>query len=121
MRDRLTLTFQLPPTAENLSGVFALVDKSVLQSLRKSRPFDLSFGRLLDLQEGERDARGLSSQWAVISETADLTDAFLGAVGTSGEERRTKLGVQTVLNSPAGKWLESLIITDLPAKRPDEE
>ena len=121
VRDRLTLTFQLPPTSDNTSGVFALVDKAVLQAVRKARPFDLSFARLLDWQEGEREARGLSAQWAVMSESADLTDGFLGNAGSQGEERRSKLAVQQVLNSPAGKWLESLILTDLPAKRPDEE
>lgn len=118
MRDTLTLTFQLPPTPDNTSGVFAVVDKTVLQSLRTVRPFDLSFSRLLDTND-EREARGLDRKWAVMSENSELTDAFLGSVGQKGDERRHKIGVQEILNSSAGDWLESFILTDLPQDRPE--
>lgn len=119
VRDTLTLTFQLPPTSDNISGVFAIVDKSVLQSLRSVRPFDLSFARLLDSKD-DREQRGLSRQWAIMSENAELTDGFLGEVGPKGNARRDKIGIQKVVNSAAGKWLESLILTDLPQDRPEE-
>ncbi|CAO1636723.1 unnamed protein product [Sympodiomycopsis kandeliae] len=119
-RDTLTLSFVLPPTADNTSGVFAVVDKSVLQSLRSVRPFDLSFARLLDTNDS-REARGLDNKWAIMSENAELTDAFLGPMGASGDERRHKIGIQTVLNSSAGNWLESLILTDLPQDRPESD
>lgn len=118
VRDTLTLSFVLPPTPDNTSGVFAIIDKSVLQSLRQVRPFDLSFARLLDTND-QREARGLDRKWAIMSENAELTDGFLGTIGSSGDERRSKIGIQTVLNSSAGNWLESLILTDLPQDRPD--
>lgn len=123
-RDTLTLTFQLPtpPAAaaagSDVFGVFAIVDKRCLQSLRSARPFDLSFARLLESND-ERERRGLSQQWAVMSENAELTDGYLGEVGQKGDARRNKVGIQTVLNSAAGEGLESLILTDVPQHRPD--
>ncbi|CAO1614116.1 unnamed protein product [Parajaminaea phylloscopi] len=119
VRDTLTLTFQLPPTTDNTSGVFAIVDKSVLQSLRTVRPFDLSFARLLDAND-DREQRGLDRKWAIMSENAELTDGFLGETGSRGDERRAKIGIQRVINSDAGNYLESLILTDLPQDRPEE-
>lgn len=118
VRDTLTLTFQLPPTSDNTSGVFAIVDKSVIQSLRSVRPFDLSFARLLDAND-DREQRGLEKKWAIMSENVELTDAFLGEVGAKGDDRRHRIGIQQVVNSSAGKWLESLILTDLPQDRPE--
>lgn len=121
-RDTLTLTFQLPATQDNTSGVFAIVDKSVLQTIRKDRPFDLSFARLFDPSGGaneERERRGLDRKWAVMTENAELTDSYLGEAGPKGEDRRAKLGLQAVLASSAGKWLESLIVTDLSQQRPE--
>lgn len=118
VRDTLTLTYQLPPTTDNTSGVFAIADKSVLQSLRKARPFDLSFARLLEESTG-KETRGLDKKWAILSENSELVDQFLGVNGPNGQERREKLSVQEALNSQAGQYLESLILTDLPQDPPE--
>lgn len=86
--------------------------------MRTARPFDLSFARLLDTND-QREARGLDRKWAIMSENAELTDGLLGSTNAAGDERRAKIGIQAVLNSSAGNWLESLILTDLPQDRPE--
>lgn len=117
--DALTYTFMLPYLApDNVSGVFALVNKTVLRSTRKGR-FDLTFAKVIDT-ENANEQRSLSSQFAILSETGDLTDAILGEIGEKGSNQRHRVGLQSVLNTNAGKLLQSLVLSDQPAKRPEE-
>lgn len=117
--DVLTYTFLLPYQApDNVSGVFALVDKTVLRSTRKGR-FDLTFAKVID-SENANEQRNLSSQFAIMSEVGDLTDAILGDIGEKGNNQRHRVGLQSALNSPAGKQLYSLVLSDQPRKRPED-
>jgi hypothetical protein len=117
--DTLTYTFSLPyQSPDNVSGVFALVDKTVLRSTKKGR-FDLTFSKVVD-SENANEQRNLSTQFAILSETGDLTDAILGDIGEKGNNQRHRVGLQSALNSTAGKLLQSLTYTDQPAKRPEE-
>ncbi|KAN0060912.1 hypothetical protein ACQY0O_006646 [Thecaphora frezii] len=115
-RDLLTLTFVLPKTADNISGVFALVDKTALQATRSGR-FDLSFTKVNDSDQAVI-SRGLSNRWAVLTESADLTDQYLGEPDARGQAQRQKLGIADALATPAGDLLESLVVTDQPEFRP---
>lgn len=118
-RDLLTLTFMLPyQGSENISGVFALVDKTVLRSTRHGR-FDLTFAKVLD-SENANEQRNLSTQFAIMSEVGELTDAILGDAGEKGNNQRHRVGLQSALNSEAGRLLYSLVLTDQPEKRPEE-
>ncbi len=115
-RDTITLTFTLPPTADNITGVFALVNKSALQHTRTGR-FDLTFAKVND-SDSTVTSRGLSKQWALISEASDLTDGFLGEPDQKGVAQRSKLGLVDLLEGQAGKFLDSLVLTDQPFTRP---
>ncbi|PWY98489.1 DUF1682-domain-containing protein [Testicularia cyperi] len=116
LRDTITLTFTLPPTGDNISGIFALVNKNVLQATRSGR-FDLSFTKVNDA-DSTVTSRGLSDKWAVMSESTDLTDAFLGDADQKGTEQRQRVGLVEALNGDTGKCLESLVLTDQPFERP---
>lgn len=116
-RDTITLTFTLPPTADNVSGVFALVNKGALQATRKDR-FDLTFAKVNDADNAVT-SRGLSQRWAIMSEASDLTDGFLGEPDQKGVTQRSKLGLVDLLEGQAGKFLDSLVLTDQPATRPE--
>lgn len=115
-RDQIVLTFTLPQTADNVIGVFGLVDKSVLQVTRSGR-FDLTFTKVVDGDQAVT-SRDLSAKWAIMSESPDLTDQFLGEPESRGQNQRTKIGIPDVLATPAGDLLQSLILTDQPAERP---
>ncbi|SPO22082.1 uncharacterized protein UTRI_02084_B [Ustilago trichophora] len=115
-RDTITLTFTLPPTADNVSGVFALVNKGALQHTRTGR-FDLTFAKVND-SDSAVTSRGLSKQWAIMSESSDLTDGFLGEPDQKGVAQRSKLGLVDLLEGQAGKFLDSLVLTDQPFTRP---
>ncbi|SPC67240.1 uncharacterized protein UHOD_02787 [Ustilago sp. UG-2017b] len=115
-RDTVTFTFTLPPTSDNVSGVFALVNKGALQHTRSGR-FDLTFAKVND-SDSAVTSRGLSNQWAIMSEASDLTDGFLGEPDQKGIAQRSKLGLTDVLEGQAGKFLDSLILTDQPFTRP---
>ncbi|SPO23406.1 uncharacterized protein UTRI_02084 [Ustilago trichophora] len=115
-RDSITLTFTLPPTADNVSGVFALVNKGALQHTRTGR-FDLTFAKVND-SDSAVTSRGLSKQWAIMSESSDLTDSFLGEPDQKGVAQRSKLGLVDLLEGQAGKFLDSLVLTDQPFTRP---
>ncbi|ETS63099.1 hypothetical protein PaG_02876 [Moesziomyces aphidis] len=115
-RDTVTFTFTLPPTSDNVSGVFALVNKSALQHTRSGR-FDLTFAKVNDT-DATVTSRGLSKQWAVMSEATDLTDGFLGEADQKGVAQRAKLGLVDLLEGQAGKLLDSLVLTDQPFSRP---
>lgn len=115
-RDTVTFTFTLPPTSDNVSGVFALVNKGALQHTRSGR-FDLTFAKVND-SDSAVTSRGLSKQWAIMSEASDLTDGFLGEPDQKGIAHRSKLGLTDVLEGQAGKFLDSLILTDQPFTRP---
>jgi hypothetical protein len=118
-RDTLTYTFCLPYQApDNVSGVFSLIDKVVLRSTKKGR-FDLTFAKVID-SDNANEQRNLSRQFAILSETGDLTDAILGEVGEKGNTQRHRVGLQSAINSNAGRLLQSLTLTDQPAKRPEE-
>ncbi|GAC92706.1 hypothetical protein PHSY_000261 [Pseudozyma hubeiensis SY62] len=116
LRDAITLTFTLPTTADNVSGVFALVNKGALQYTRSGR-FDLTFAKVID-SDSAVTSRGLSKQWAIMSEAPELTDAFLGEPDQKGVAQRTKLGLVDLLEGKAGAFLDSLVLTDQPFKRP---
>ncbi|KDN53043.1 DUF1682-domain-containing protein [Tilletiaria anomala UBC 951] len=117
-RSTLTLTLTLSQTTDNIIGVFALVDKSVLRATRTSKRFDLTFTKLIEA-ENAATQRGLSNQWAILSENGDLTDLWLGEINDKGQAQRQKVGIQKLLDdSPAGKWLESLVISDQPTEKP---
>lgn len=115
-RDTVTITFTLPPTSDNVSGVFALVNKGALQHTRKGR-FDLSFAKVID-SDTAVTSRGLSKQWAIMSEASELTDGFLGEPDQKGVAQRAKLGLVDLLDGQAGKFLDSLVLTDQPFERP---
>ena len=115
-RDTITLTFTLPPTADNVTGVFALVNKGALQSTRSGR-FDLTFTKVNE-SDSAVTSRGLSKQWVIMSEASDLTDAFLGEPDQKGVAQRSKLGLVDLLEGQAGKFLDSLVLTDQPFTRP---
>lgn len=115
-RDTVTFTFTLPPTSDNVSGVFALVNKGALQHTRSGR-FDLTFAKVND-SDSAVTSRGLSKQWAIMSEASDLTDGFLGEPDQKGVAHRSKLGLVDLLEGQAGKYLDSLILTDQPFTRP---
>ncbi|KAJ1028477.1 hypothetical protein NDA16_001643 [Ustilago loliicola] len=115
-RDTLTFTFTLPPTSDNVSGVFALVNKGALQHTRSGR-FDLTFAKVND-SDSAVASRGLSKQWAIMSEASDLTDGFLGEPDQKGLAQRSKLGLVDLLEGQAGKYLDSLTLTDQPFTRP---
>lgn len=115
-RDTVTLTFTLPSVADNVSGVFALVNKGALQHTRSGR-FDLTFAKVND-SDSAVTSRGLSKQWAIMSEAAELTDGFLGEPDQKGVAQRAKLGLVDVLAGQAGNLLDSLVLTDQPAERP---
>ncbi|UZJ52509.1 hypothetical protein CBS101457_001829 [Exobasidium rhododendri] len=118
-RDLLTLTFLLPyQGADNVSGVFALVNKTALRSTRKGR-FDLTFTKVIDT-DNANEQRELSPEFAIMSETAELTDAILGDIGEKGSSQRHRVGLQSAVNSEAGKLLYSLVLSDQPQKRPEE-
>jgi hypothetical protein len=118
-RDLLTLTFLLPYQGpDNVSGVFALVDKTALRSTRKGR-FDLTFAKVID-SENANEQRELSPQFAIMSETGELTDAILGDIGEKGKAQRHRVGLQTAVNGEAGKLLYSLVLSDQPEQRPEE-
>ena len=117
-RSRLTIEITLPQSGDNVCGVFGLVNKRWLAQTRTGRRFDLSFGQLAD-GENASAQRGLSDQWAILSESGELTDVWLGVTGVRGGSTRDRIGIQQVLNTPAAeKWLESIIITDQPRVRP---
>lgn len=115
-RDTITLTFTLPPTSDNICGVFALVNKNALQHTRNGR-FDLTFTKVND-SDSAVTSRGLSKQWAIMSEASDLTDGFLGEPDQKGTSQRQKLGLVDLLEGQAGRFLDSLILTDQPFTRP---
>lgn len=115
-RDVITLTFTLPPTADNITGVFALVNKGALQATRSGR-FDLTFAKVND-SDSTVTSRGLSKQWAVMSEAPELTDALLGEADQKGVAQRSKLGLVDLLAGQAGRFLDSLVLTDQPFTRP---
>ena len=115
-RDTVTFTFTLPPTSDNVSGVFALVNKGALQQTRSGR-FDLSFTKVVD-SDVAVTSRGLSRQWAIMSEASELTDGFLGEPDQRGVAQRAKLGLVDLLEGQAGQFLHSLILTDQPFQRP---
>lgn len=116
-RSQLSVTLTLPPTADNVSGVFGVVNKTYLRTTRAGR-YDLSFAKLLDAPDAST-SRGLDNQWAILSETGELTDSWLGAPGEHGASVRSKLGIQQVLNTPeAEKLVQSIVITDQPRTRP---
>lgn len=117
--DSISLTFLLPyQTPDNISGVFAIVDKASLRASRRGR-FDLSFAKVLD-GEQVNEQRQLDNRFAIMSETGELTDAFLGEVGERGNAVRHRIGLQAALNSAAGKYLYSLVLSDQPERRPEE-
>ncbi|WFD37002.1 hypothetical protein MCUN1_003894 [Malassezia cuniculi] len=113
--DRAVLTFELPHS--RTVGTFAIIDKVALQRVRHGR-FDLSFARVAD-GANFNSQRGLDERFAVASECADITDKWLGEIGARGDSQRAALGLVEKLNSRAGTWLESLVWTDQPAKRPE--
>lgn len=115
-RDTLTLTFTLPATSDNVSGVFALVNKGALQHTRSGR-FDLTFAKVID-SDSAVTSRGLSNKWAIMSEASELTDGFLGEPDQKGVAQRAKLGLVDLLEGQAGKFLDSLVLTDQPFTRP---
>lgn len=112
--DRAVLSFVLPPSRP--AGTFAVIDKSVLQRVRHGR-YDLAFARIADAPNFNAQ-RGFDDRFAVASEAADITDKWLGDVGARGDAQRAALGLVGTLNSAAGAWLESLVWTDQPTKRP---
>lgn len=116
-RDLLTLRFALPfQGPDNVCGVFAIVAKTCLRVTRKGR-FDLTFAKLAD--EADVAQRGLDKAFAVLSETTDLSDTFLGAAGGVGDQQREKVGLQSAINGPAGRLLESLVLSDQPNEKPE--
>lgn len=117
LRDSISLTFTLPATADNINGVFALVNKNALQVTRSGR-FDLSFTKVNE-QDTAVTSRGLTKQWAIMSETSDLTDGFLGEPDQKGAAQREKVGLVEALRTQADSCLESLVLTDLSAQRPE--
>ncbi len=131
-RDLLVLTLHLPllgePSAakpapsENLCGVFALIDKSALRNTKSAARYDLTFGKLLEAQDAATQ-RGLDERWAILSESADLTDAYLGEIGEKGQQQRDKVGLvaalQKQLASGGSNLLESIVITDQPLVKPE--
>lgn len=117
-RDTITFTFTLPPTADNLSGIFALVNKGALQHTRSGR-YDLTFAKVND-SDSAVTSRGLSKQWAIMSEASDLTDGFLGEPDQKGVAQRSKLGIVDLIEGHAGQLLDSLVLTDQPFTRPTD-
>lgn len=116
-RDLLTLRFALPfQTPDNVSGVFAIVAKTSLRVTRKGR-FDLTFAKLAD--DADSVARGLDKNFAVLSETTDMSDTLLGEAGAKGNAQREKVGLQSAINGPAGRLLESLVLSDQPNEKPE--
>lgn len=117
-RDVITLTFMLPYlNPDNVGGVFALVDKSVLRATRKGR-FDLTFAKVIDA-ENAAEQRSLDNRFAIMSENGELTDALLGEIGDRGANQRHKVGLQAALNGDGGHLLESLVLSDQPKARPE--
>lgn len=117
--DVLSLTFVLPyENPDNISGVFAVVDKTVLRGTRHGR-FDLTFSKVLE-GENVNEQRNLDGRFAIMSETGELTDSILGQIGDRGASQRSRVGLQAALNGPAGKHLYSLILSDQPEARPEE-
>ena len=114
--DRAVLSFVLPQRARGACGTFALIDKVALRHVRADR-FDLSVARVAE-SNTMNSSHALDERWAIASENANITDKMLGEAGARGDKQRTALGLVPVLNSPAAKWLESLVWTDLPAARP---
>ncbi|EPQ28267.1 uncharacterized protein PFL1_04094 [Pseudozyma flocculosa PF-1] len=115
-RDLLTLTFALPTTADNVYGIFALVDKTALQATRSGR-FDLSFTKINDGDQAVT-SRGIPNRFAILTESSDLTDQYLGEPDARGQAQRQKIGVADALKTSAADLLESLVISDQPAERP---
>lgn len=116
-RSRLDVVLTLPPTSDNVLGVFGLINKTSLRVTRAGR-YDLTFAKLLDA-ENASTTRGLDNQWAILSETGELTDSWLGQPGERGQATRDKLGIQQVLNTPqALHALEALVVTDQPRSKP---
>ncbi|PWN32121.1 DUF1682-domain-containing protein [Meira miltonrushii] len=117
--DTISLTFLLPfQSPDNISGVFAIAEKSVLRESRQGR-FDMTFAKVLD-GENVNSQRQLDARYAIMSEVGDLTDAFLGDIGDKGNAQRNRVGLQAALNnSEAGNYLYSLVLSDQPEKRPE--
>lgn len=118
-RDFLSLSFNLSQTADNISGVFAIIDKSALRQTKTAARFDLTFGKLIEAPNAASQ-RKLDEKWAILTESNDLTDMFLGEINDKGAQQREKVGIQKLLdpNNPCSKWLESIVITDQPLQRP---
>ncbi|WFD02239.1 hypothetical protein MOBT1_000920 [Malassezia obtusa] len=114
--DRVTLTFRLPRNDARALGTLALIDKHHLQDVRRGR-YDLLFAKVAD---GERAsaARRLDERFAIASENGDVTDRFVGEPGARGDEQRERLGLVDALNGPAGRFVESFVVTDQPETRP---
>ncbi|KAE8227332.1 hypothetical protein CF319_g182 [Tilletia indica] len=117
-RDLITIRFVLPPSANPL-GVFALVNKSDLQGTRSGR-YDLSFTQL---RLNAVEQRGLDTNWILMNEAADMTDAILGPVVGSSKPRQDGIlpGLQALLELPeVRESLMSVTVTDLPFLKPDD-
>lgn len=116
VHDRVALSFRLPHDEKRTLGTFALIDKHALQRVRQNR-FDLLFAKVADA-ENANTQRALDERFAIASEHGELTDRFLGEVGVRGDEQRKRLGLVEAVNGPAGRFLESLVVTDQPETRP---
>lgn len=118
MSDTLSLTFLLPyQSPDNVSGVFAIADKTVLRDSRKGR-FDMTFAKVLD-GDHVNEQRQLDQRYAIMSEAGELTDVLLGETGDRGNNQRQRVGLQAALNSDAGRFLYNLVLSDQPEKRPE--
>ena len=113
----MEITVTLPKHNDNILGVFALVDKSALRRTKTKERFDLTFTRLNETDNAATQ-RSLDNQWAILSESGDLTDLWLGEINDKGAAQRARIGLQNALNGPTGKWVESIIIRDQPKEAP---
>lgn len=115
-KERVTLTFTLPQTPRVNGGTFAIIDKTELHQARHER-FDMKFARVSDGVNASQ-ARDLDERFAIASEAGNITDRWLGEVGSRGDKQRARLGITEVLNSSAGRFLVSLLFTDQPRVEP---
>lgn len=115
-KERVTLTFTLPRSPRVNGGTFAIIDKTELHQARHER-FDMKFARVSDGANASQ-ARDLDERFAIASEAGNITDRWLGEIGSRGDKQRARIGITEALNSSAGQFLVSLLFTDQPRVEP---
>lgn len=108
---------KLPAGKEDI--IWAIVRRHALMQVREARWDLASFGQPVEPKELSVLPNKQGEQFVILSENGQVTELFLrNSKGPSGILEL--LGSQEPAAKKAVKWLESIAISDIVAKRPDE-